>query len=227
MNLADLIGGFFAALFTFLVFSYALGDNALFRMAVHIFIGAAAGYAAAVALNNVLLPAFFSQPLTQLVVPLLWIGLLFTKLSPRTAVLGNPASALLVGVGAAVAVGGAIQGTLLPQLAGSASFFSPEKMGQAFAAGQTGAALGYLINGAIILVGTITSLAYFHFGAKSLPNQMPQRNRIIDLVARVGQAFIAITFGVLFAGVYSAALAALIERLDTLIEFLLRLAGLA
>jgi hypothetical protein len=226
MNPADLLGGLAAAILTFLILSYALGDNFAFRLAVHLFIGAAAGYAAAVALHSVLLPAFASQPLTRLVVPLLWIGLLFTKLSPRTAVLGNPASALLVGVGAAVAVGGAIQGTLLPQLAGSASYFSPEKMAQAFAAGRTGAALGYLFNGGIILVGTISSLAYFHFGARSLPNQLPRRNRIIEMAARLGQVFIAITFGVLFAGVYSAALSALIERLDSIIEYLIRATGM-
>ncbi|TAK10659.1 MAG: hypothetical protein EPO32_14490 [Anaerolineae bacterium] len=226
MNFADIFGGFFAALFTFLIFSYALGDNALFRMVVHIFIGVAAGYAAAVALHSVLLPAFNSQPLSSLVVPLLWIGLLFTKLSPRTAVLGNPASALLVGVGAAVAVGGAIQGTLLPQLAGSASYFSPERLSAAFGDGRFGDALGLLFNGAVILVGTVTSLAYFHFGAQSRPNQVPQRRRIIEIIARVGQGFIAITLGVLFAGVYSAALVALIERLDSLFNFVGRLARL-
>lgn len=225
MNVGDLVGGFIAALLTFLVFSYALGDNALFRLVVHVFIGVSAGYAAGVALNNVLIPAFENLPLEQLVIPLLWILLLFTKLSPRTAALGNPASALLVGVGAAVAVSGAVQGTLLPMVTGSASFFSPAKLGAALGSGQLGAALGYLVNGALILLGTIATLVYFHFGAKSHPNQLPERNRIISRVAQVGQGFIAITFGVLFAGTLSAALAAMIERLDTLFDFLVRLAG--
>ncbi len=225
MSAGDLVGGFIAALLTFLVFSYALGDNGLFRLAVHLFIGVSAGYAAAVALNTVLLPALLERPLAELLVPLFWILLLFTKLSPRTAVLGNPASALLVGVGAAVAVSGAVQGTLLPQVAGSTSFFSPEKLAGALGSGQLGAALGYLVNGSLILVGTIATLAYFHFGAKNHPHQLPERHRLIELLARVGQVFIAITFGVLFAGTLSAALAALIERLDTLFDFLARMAG--
>jgi hypothetical protein len=36
----------------------------------------------------------------------------------------------------------------------------------------------------------------------------------------VGQVFIAITFGVLFAGVFMAAMTALIDRLNFMISFL-------
>jgi len=40
-----------------------------------------------------------------------------------------------------------------------------------------------------------------------------RRFGFIELIAFVGSIFLAITLGVLFAGVYSAALTALIERL--------------
>jgi hypothetical protein len=39
-------------------------------------------------------------------------------------------------------------------------------------------------------------------------------------MARVGKVFIAIAFGVLFAGVYSAALMALVERLYFIVDYL-------
>ena len=121
----ELIGILVSFTFTILVLSYALGDNMLFRLATHIFIGAAAGYAAAVAIRDVLMPRLSTMTDMQFAVALIWIGLLSLKLfgsSPQVSRLGNLASAMMVGVGAAVAVGGAIQGTLLPQISAASSF---------------------------------------------------------------------------------------------------------
>ena len=204
----ELIGWLVSFTFTVLVLSYALGDNMLFRLAIHIFIGIAAGYAAAVALKDVLIPRLSEMDNTQMVVALFWITLLGMKLfgsSPRIFKFGNLASALMVGVGAAIAIGGAIQGTLLPQISAASDFFTTANYDNAFQA---------LVWGSFALVGTITSLAHFHFGAKAVPNQIPTRALWIEILSKVGQIFIAITFGVIFAGVYSAALLALIERFD-------------
>ena len=49
-----LIGPIVAMLLTIMVLSYIIGDNILFRLAVHIFIGVASGYAAVLILYNVL-----------------------------------------------------------------------------------------------------------------------------------------------------------------------------
>jgi hypothetical protein len=54
----------------------------------------------------------------------------------------------------------------------------------------------------------------------------PRQNRILAGVAWVGRVFIAITFGVLFAGIYMSALTALIERLSFVLNFIRGLAGL-
>ncbi len=191
----ELIGMVIAAVLTLLVLLYAFGDNVFFRLAIHIFIGVAAGYAGAVAISNVLIPQLISLEFSQMAVPLLLIGMLMMKISPRTAVLGNPASAFLVGVGAAIAIGGSIQGTLLPQINGAVSYFN------------SGFAQGILI-----LLGTTATLISFHFSTKSSPNQIPKRNIALGWISSVGKVFIAITFGVIFAGVYSAAMTALVER---------------
>ncbi len=53
-QLADPIGAIIGFLLTIMVLSYIIGDNALFRLAIHIFIGAASGYAAVLILYNVL-----------------------------------------------------------------------------------------------------------------------------------------------------------------------------
>ena len=70
-----------------------------------------------------------------------------------------------------------------------------------------------------MLVGTITTLVYFHFGAKATAGG-PQRSKLVIWLGRIGQVFIAITLGVLFAGVFAASMTALIERLNFLWYFL-------
>lgn len=214
MTILDILGLLVSFLLTVMVLLYAFDDNALFRVAVYIFVGVAAGYAGAVALKDVILPRLLGLEMRQFLLVILWLGLLAMKLSPKTARIGNPAAGLLVGVGAAVAVGGAIQGTLLPQILAAQDIFAPAMIQQSYAAGAGGGqVLGIILRGLAILVGTVATLAHFHFGARPAPNQIPQRHPFIEGISKVGQFFIAVTFGVIFAGIYSAALAALIERL--------------
>jgi len=216
-NQLELIGMLVSFTFTVLVLSYALGDNMLFRLAIHIFIGAAAGYAAAVAIKEILLPRLAGMTDMQFMIALFWIGLLSLKLfgsAPQISRLGNLASAMMVGVGAAVAVGGAIQGTLLPQISAASNFFDSASYDNF---------LQSLVWGSFALVGTITSLAHFHFSAKAVQNQIPKRSRLIEIISKIGQVFIAIALGVIFAGVYSAALLALIERFDFIVQVIKRL----
>ena len=58
------------------------------------------------------------------VIPLVMAALLLTKISPQLAPLGKLPMAYLVGVGAAVAIGGAVFGTLLGQIGGAARPFN-------------------------------------------------------------------------------------------------------
>ena len=74
----------------------------------------------------------------------------------------------------------------------------------------------------LMLAGTITTLVYFHYGAKSTP-EGPQRSKLVTILGWVGQVFIAITLGALFAGVFIAAMTALIERLNFIWSFLAKL----
>jgi len=213
----DFVTAIVSFIFTLLVLSYLVGDNPLFRLAISIFIGVSAGYTAAVAWHQVLWPKLF-MPLiygdmlerTLSLVPLLLGMLLLMKLSPRTAHLGNPAMAFMVGAGAAVAVGGAVLGTLLPQTRASINLFDL----------KTGGSVSERIfEASIILVGTLTTLVYFHFSAKATPSG-PQGNRLVDILGGIGKVFIAITFGVLFAGIYASAMTALVERLSFLWSFI-------
>jgi len=109
-NMMDFIGLSLGFLLTILIFSYLLGDNPFFRLAIHIFIGVAAGYVAIVTVNNVLIPRLII-PLIQgtqgerLLSILLFIPsvFLFFKVTPLRK-LGNWSVAILVGIGAAASL---------------------------------------------------------------------------------------------------------------------------
>lgn len=213
-------------LLTLMVFSYLIGDNPLFRIAVYLFIGVSSGYAATVVVHYVLLPRlglFQSNDLNQLIlamIPLLFGVTLLAKLSPRISWIGNFAMAVLVGVGAAVAIGGALIGTLMPQLGAAINTFDVSSVGSGLGVASK------LLQGVVMLGGTVFTLASFHFSAVRAADGTPKRNPIIEGIAWVGRLFIAITLGVLFAGVYMSALTAMIERLSFAINFIRQLAGI-
>jgi hypothetical protein len=212
----DLIAGVVAFLFTLMILSYLIGDNPLFRIAIYIFVGVSAGYVAVVAWWQVLWPdvvvPIFAGTSTQralLAVPILLSGLLLMKSWPTLTRLGMPAMGLLVGVGAAVALGGAVNGTLLPQINATITAFDAQR----FTSAES------LIDATLILLGVATTLVYFHFGARSTSDGSVRRFRVVEMISFVGSVFLAVTLGVLFAGVYSAALTALIERIHFLGTF--------
>ena len=221
LTLADLLGGFVGLCLTLMIFSYLLGDNVLFRIAIHIFIGVAAGIAGVVAFYNVILPRLVLSLLggsyterLLLLIPLVLSVLLLAKALPRLARWGNVSMAYLVGVGAAVAIGGALMGTLFPQVGATINVFDLQ-FGQ-----QSGSNILFqFLNGTIILIGVIATLAYFHFGIRPGSNRRSLRPTWMEWLARVGKVFIAIAFGVLFAGVYSAVLMALVERVFFIVEY--------
>jgi hypothetical protein len=223
----ELLSALVGLILTLMVFSYLIGDNPLFRIAVYLFVGVASGYAATVIWHYVLVPKLF-QPLTasdpnQLLlalVPLMFSISLLTKLSPRISWIGSFAMAVLVGVGAAAAVGGALLGTLVPQVQASIDAFDFR------AAGRGANAIRMLFEGTVMFFGTVLTLASFHFSATRSADGTPQRNSILEWIAWLGRIFIAITLGVLFAGVYMAALTAMIERLSFVINFIRQLFGI-
>ncbi len=213
LTLPDLVGALISFTFTVIIFSYILGDNPLFRLVIHIFIGVAAGFAAGmifynVILNQLIFPLIEKPAATFLfVIPPLLLGIwLLSKIFPSLTRFGNPVVAYLVGVGAATAIGGAVLGTIFPQIGASASLFDLH----ANLSSSTNIGI-FLGRGILILVGTAATLAYFQFGAKGAPGQRGTQSWM-DVLRLIGQIFIAITFGFIFAGVYSAALTALIER---------------
>jgi len=223
----DLLSAIFGLILTLMVFSYLLDDNPLFRVAVYIFIGVSSGYAATVVCYQVLAPKLLAplrtgdpNQLVFTIIPLFLSISLLAKLTPRISWIGNFTMAVLVGVGAAAALGGAVLGTLIPQVQAAMDAFDFRS------AASTSDAFFGLLNGIVMLVGTVFTLGYFHFSAERAADGTPRRNRVFELIAWVGRIFIAITLGVLFAGVYMSALTAMIERLSFVINFFRQFIGI-
>ncbi len=208
----DLIGIWVGAILTLLVFSYLLGDTPLFRIAQAIFVGVAVGYAVNVAFYLVLLPrliyplAYDPRGFAPLFIPLALGILLFAKLRAAWAPLGNLSIAFLFGVGAALAIGGALSGALVPQVAATvvALSFGPN--------------INAAISNWLLVIGTIGALLSFRFLAQ------PQRPlaRAVDVVGRgwayVGRWFILVAFGAIFADTAVARVSVLIDRVYYLLH---------
>lgn len=113
-----------AAVVTVAVWAYLFGERRIFRLGQHLLAGLATGYLLILAVREVLMPRLveplLSAPAGNL---LLWPALVLcvamagARWLPRPVV-AVPVAVLVAGT-AAFALGGAVAGTLLPQLAGA------------------------------------------------------------------------------------------------------------
>jgi len=195
-----------AALLTLMVYScLVLDDNPLFRLAAHILVGVAVGYAVVVAVHNVLLPRLWAIPSDlTLLVPFLFCLFLLVRPARAVAWVSNYPIALMLGVGAALAIIGAVGGTLIPQVTGSVVSWRP-----ATADPLT------VVNNLIMLGGVIATLMSFHFTAR----RAGPGSRLLRWNRPVGRFFIAVALGALFAGLLVSRLSLLVGRIEFLIEF--------
>lgn len=210
--MSDLIGVWVGAILTLLVFSYLLGDTPLFRFAQAIFVGVAVGYAATVAVFLVLIPRLFEPLIADtstnwpLFVPLILGLLLFTKLRAQWASLGNPSIAFLFGVGAALAIGGALSGALVPQLEATVVSLAPAQGWET------------VVNNLLLVIGTIGAFLSFRF----ITSTDRPALRVLDGAARrwsyVGRWFVLVAFGAIFATTAVSRISILIGRMYYLLH---------
>jgi len=219
-SLLDLAGTLVAALLTLFVFSYLLGDNALYRFAEHLFVGAAIGYTTVVVFHTVLSSKLL-LPLAEaagegqwenvalLGISLLMGLLLLTKPFKALSWLGSLSVAFLLGVGAALAIGGAMLGTLLPQAEATADV--------SYYVTRYGSALG-IFSGVLVLIGTIGVLIHFHFGAGEGGPVARFRAGLVKTWGGLGRWFILIAFAAILATTFMSRLSFLAGRIQFLVD---------
>lgn len=220
INLVGMAGTLVAAVLTLFVFSYLLGDNVLYRLAEHLFVGVAVGYAAVVVFHTVLASKLlipFVEALNEgdgLRVLLLSVSLalgllLLTKPFKTISWLGSISVAWLLGVGAALAIGGALLGTLMPQVNATAVVTSYVP--------RYGPSLG-LLNGILVLVGTIGVLLHFYFNRGQGGRFAGLRDGLVQGWGGLGRWFILIAFGALLATTFLSRLPLLVGRIEFLLD---------
>lgn len=200
--MTELAGFIVGIVLTLFIYSYMVGDNPLYRISVHLLVGVSAAYAAVVVVQQLLLPIWRqiqanpTDPDSVIwLVPVLFVLMLLARRLPSVSWLGNTSLALLVGVGAAVALLGSLTGTLWPQIV-NVQPATP-------------------VQGGVVAVLTVCTLLAFQFTAlrpRSGGTWQPamwQRG-----VTAVGRIVLTITFGALFATLVSTGLILLAERLN-------------
>ena len=214
-----LLGPIVAALLGLFVLSYVIGDNPLYRLALHIFAGAMIGYAGGIVVRDVLLgvalPGLLSNP-RSVVIPLVLGLLLLVKGLPRQAFVGNTSVGFLIGVGTAVAMGGALLGTVVPQV---------QATGRALSSASLAAQRFGLLDGLMVVVGTVCTLLAFSFTASDTAGEGAFWQRILGGAAAVGRVILIFAYGVAFAGVLTAALSVFVGRLHAFFGLVLRALG--
>ncbi len=219
-GLCDALGVWLAALLTILVFTYLVRDTFLFRIASALLVGTAIGFVSAIVIRDILLPILLQLIENILTLPDSWLALvlnlipvllgvsLLIKLTPnfRNTTFSNLGLAYLFGIGAALAIGGALAGALAPQLTATMLALTPQSEGFDW------------LNGLLIVVGTLGAFLAFRF---IQPGKLPWQ-RAYDIVTKswgtLGRGFIMVAFGALLASLITARVSALVGQLYFLLH---------
>lgn len=209
----ELIGTWLGFALTLLILSYLIGDNPFYRLAVNLLVGSAAALAVLIVIRNVFIPQFqqlLALNLGALVGWLLAALLLIKMFSPNFG-LGRLSLAVLVGVGVAVSIAGALTGTLLP-LADITAFQLDLVGGNAV--------FEQLFSDVIVFIGVVCVLISFHYGARLLPDGKTERPVLFRWITYLGQVFIGVALGLMYGGALVASISYLADRLTYLWSFI-------
>lgn len=211
MNIPLLLTNLLAVLLTICVLSRIIGDNPAFRIVQYLFVGVSLGYSFVVLYHQVLVPAFLRIATSAaqgrwmlallLVVPFLLSLLLLPRVSglQMGSWLANFPLGLIFGVGTALALVGALMGTLLPQVLATLPNAESTPL--------------QLVSMVVMALGVIFTVSYFYFTA----SRKTISGLTIEAAALLGRGLLMITFGFFFAGALVTYLTALSERFDFLI----------
>lgn len=199
-----------AAILTFCIFSFLYKDNPFFKLAEHLFIGAAVGYSIAITWHQAVIPKIIN-PMLKLwtmmqsasvgriltmtefyyIFPIALGLLMFARFSRRYSWLSRWPIAFVIGFGSGVSVPLSLQNYVFKQMEGTVS-------------------LDLTISNIILIIGVFTTLFYFFF---SIAHKGPARR-----IAQVGIYFIMVAFGAGFGYTVMARTSLLIGRIQFLLH---------
>ena len=193
-----------AAILSLFIFSFLYRDNPFYKFAEHLLVGVSVGYFLVISIDNVLVPKIADRLLRQndwsVIVPLLAGALILARLIPKWSRWSQLALAVVIGVGAGVAIPATLQAQIFSQMKASMfSFVPPEN------------SIGwlYVVERTVILLGLTSVLAYFFFSK--------EHRGAFGIYTRVGTYFLMIFFGATFGYTVMSRLSLLIGRIQFLL----------
>ena len=179
--------------------------------------GVAVGYAIIVVWHQVFYPALSSGNVMNALPALILCVLLIFKIRPTqgglTNALGSLALAFVLGVGVALAIGGALVGTLLPQASALVNIsLNPNHYPDT----ENEVGLVLWLNNIIMVLGAIGTFFYFTFTVRSEGFLGGLREGFVRFWAGMGRLMLIFTLGALFANAFSSRVALLVSRLQFL-----------
>lgn len=214
------LGAGVAFVLTLMIFSYLIGDNVVFRIAEHVLVGVSIGWATLQIIFGVIVPAVDTirqesssgsptlGTILTYAIPL-GLGLLLLLRSSRAArPITNVVIGLVIGTVAALALAGAVSGTLVPQV------------GQTIVSlrGGEGASGADIIGNVVLVLGALLSLAYFQFTVMKKDSDVVSTVSVGAITHMLGRWSLMLAFGAVFGAVFLTYFAALIDRLIFLIN---------
>ncbi len=239
MFTTEIIGAWIAVFFTLAILSYLYDDNPFYKAAEHIFVGVSAGYWASTSFWTQVQPNLFGRLWPKLenieqggfflriwygiydflgffaggvfpeggieghkdirfiyLVPFVLGVFMLLRLVPKVGWLARWALAYIVGMAAGLRFYGFLNSDVMEQIKASTVDFS----------GDTAT----IINGIIVIIGTLTGLIYFFFSK--------EHKGAVGVLSRIGIYFLMISFGASFGFAVMGRISLLIGRFNDLIE---------
>lgn len=193
-----------ASLLSLAIFSFLYKDNPFYRLAEHVFVGVANGWAVTFYWHNVLYP-FLVTPLARgqlfYLIPLT-VGMCYLmRFIPRVSWLVRIPIGIYMGYYVGVSIPATVQAYIIKQMQGtiltSANF-------NAWNAGPMG-----MVWSVILLIGVFCTLSYFYFSR--------EHKGLLGVSSRIGIVFVMVGFGAAFGYTVMARVSLLIGRLQFLL----------
>ncbi len=200
----EIMGIWFGAVLTLMLYSFLYRDNPFYKFAEHLFVGMSAGYWVIYNIFNVLKPNFYDEltgagdgtPDYLMIIPGVFGLFMLARLVPKIAGLSRLALAMIVGTGAGLSLVSTLQTNCLSQIEGTIMPLS--------GVGTMG-----FINNLIVVVGVVCGLVYFFF---SKPHE-----GLTGRAAGVGITVLMVAFGASFGYTVMARISLLIGQAQFLL----------
>jgi len=198
LNISTELTVWIAALMTLGVYSFAFGDNPVYRIISNLFVGVAGGHSIVVGFLHLRNAAWFplvrDAQLLQLI-PIIGGVLLLTRLLPdkRVSVLGRVSLGFMGAVSGVVSMQGALETNLLRQVVATMNLRLDN------------------LNNIIILVATVCTLVYFLFLHQG------KYSKVINPISEVGKYAMMVSFGYIFGAGIAGTMTLLVGRMQFLV----------